>query len=165
MEIPPRRAPDEMIRAERRALLRAVTTKALREADREVVRTPLTRKSDVRCRGQTGKHLLILSFSGFAPVVGSRADIPRPEQLVAVRIPFAPFQDPDGCETMRCVVLTPGGDYETPGVHHAGRRAAAAWPLAARARASCRPLRVIGPATMRNLRSALLWRQLPTDAR
>jgi len=43
--------------------------------------------------------------------------------------------------------------------------AAAAWPLAARARASCRPLRVIGPATMRNLRSALLWRQLPTDAR
>src|SRR5262245_22653577 len=22
---------------------------------------------------------------------------------------------------MRCVVLTPGGDYETPGVHHAGR--------------------------------------------
>ena len=43
--------------------------------------------------------------------------------------------------------------------------AATAWPLAARARASCRPLRVIGPATMRNLRSALLWRQLPTDAR
>ena len=43
--------------------------------------------------------------------------------------------------------------------------AATAWPLAARARASCRPLRVISPATMRNLRSALLWRQLPTDAR
>ena len=37
MEIPPRPAPDEMIRAERRALLRAVTAKSLREADREVV--------------------------------------------------------------------------------------------------------------------------------
>ena len=34
----------------------------------------------------------------------------------------APFQDPDGCETMRCVVLTPGGDYETPGVHHSTLR-------------------------------------------
>jgi len=32
-------APDEMISAERRALPRAVTAKALREADREVVRT------------------------------------------------------------------------------------------------------------------------------
>ena len=105
MEIPPRRAPDEMIRAERRALLRAVTTKALREADREVVRTPLTRKSDVRFRGQTGKHLLILSFSGFDPIVGPRADMPNPEQLVAVRILLAPFQDPDRCDTMRCMVL------------------------------------------------------------
>src|SRR5262245_20255904 len=53
---------------------------------------------------------------------GIKADIPSPEQLVAVRTPLTPFQDPDGCETMRCVVLTPGGDYETPGVHHAGRR-------------------------------------------
>src|SRR5262249_41456547 len=56
-----------------------------------------------------GKHLLILSFSGFDPIVGPRADMPNPEQLVAVRIPLAPFQDPDGCETMRCVVLTPWG--------------------------------------------------------
>jgi len=31
--------------------------------------------------------------------------------LVAVRTPLTPFQDPDDCETMRCVVLTPGGDY------------------------------------------------------
>src|SRR6516225_7887735 len=56
-----------MIRAERGALLRAVTAEALREADREVVRTPLTRRSDVRFRGQTGKHFLILSFTGFDP--------------------------------------------------------------------------------------------------
>jgi len=49
---------------------------------------------------QTGKHLPILSFSGFDPVVGPGADIPSPEQLVAVRIPLAPFQDPDGCETI-----------------------------------------------------------------
>ena len=69
MEIPPRRAPDEMIRAERRALLRAVTTKALREADREVVRTPLTRKSDVRFRGQTGKRVLILSLTASNPLL------------------------------------------------------------------------------------------------
>ena len=34
-----RPAPDEMIRAERRAVLRALSAKALREADREVVRT------------------------------------------------------------------------------------------------------------------------------
>src|SRR5262245_59219982 len=54
--------------------------------------------------------------------MGLKADIPSPEQLVAVRTPLTPFQDPDDCETMRCVVLTPGGDYETPGVHHAGRR-------------------------------------------
>src|SRR5262245_44967017 len=59
--------------------------------------------------GQTGKHLLILSFSGFDPIVGPRADMPNPEQLVAVRIPLVPFQDPDGCETMRYVVLTPWG--------------------------------------------------------
>src|SRR6516225_9325365 len=56
-----------MIRAERGALLRAVTAEALREADREVVRTPLTRRSDVRFRGQTGKHFPILSFTGFDP--------------------------------------------------------------------------------------------------
>ena len=86
--------------------------------------------------GQSGKHLLILSFSGFDPVVGPRADIPRPEQLVAVRIPLVPFQDPDGCETMRCVVLTPGGDYETPGVHHAGRRGGRVAARGARSRAS-----------------------------
>ena len=54
--------------------------------------------------------------------MGLKADIPSPEQLVAVRTPLTPFQDSDGCETMRCVVLTPGADYETPGVHHAGRR-------------------------------------------
>src|SRR5262245_30770185 len=61
--------------------------------------------------------------SVLTPVVGLKADIPSPEQLVAVRTPLTPFQDPDDCETMRCVVLTPGGDYETPGVHHAsGRR-------------------------------------------
>src|SRR5262249_20147683 len=74
----------------------------------------------VRFRGQTGKHLLILSFSGFDLVVGPRADIPSPEQLVAVHIPFTPFQDADHCETMRRVVLIPRGDYETPRVHHAG---------------------------------------------
>src|SRR6516165_5608806 len=56
-----------MIRAERGALLRAVTAEALREADREVVRTPLTRRSDVRFRGQTGKHFPILSCTGFDP--------------------------------------------------------------------------------------------------
>src|SRR5215468_10431708 len=61
-------------------------------------------------------------FFRFDPVVGPKADIHSPEQLVAVHIPSTPFQDPDGCETMPCVVLTPGGDDETPGVHHAGRR-------------------------------------------
>src|SRR5215510_1552546 len=45
-----------------------------------------------------------------------------PAQLVAVHIPLTPFQDLDHCETMRCVVLTPGGDYETPRFHHAARR-------------------------------------------
>ena len=60
-------------------------------------------------------------FRFLTPVVGARADIPSPEQLVAVHIPLTPFQDADHCETMPCVV-TPGGDYETPGVHHAGCR-------------------------------------------
>jgi hypothetical protein len=41
--------------------------------------------------------------------VGPRADIASPEQLVAAHIPLAPFQDPDGCETMPCVVLTAWG--------------------------------------------------------
>src|SRR5262245_4191270 len=40
------------------------------------------------------KHLLILSFSGFDPVVGPRADIPSSEQLVAVRIPLSPIGRP-----------------------------------------------------------------------
>src|SRR5215813_3427163 len=71
--------------------------------------------------GKAENICLILSLSGFDPVVGPGADIPSREQLVAVRIPLAPFQDPDGCETMRCVVLTPGGDYETSGVHRIGR--------------------------------------------
>src|SRR5262249_29384177 len=44
------------------------------------------------------------------------------ERMVAVRIPLTSFQDPDGCEMMLCVGLSPGGDCETPGVHHAGRR-------------------------------------------
>jgi hypothetical protein len=39
MGIPLRPASDEMIRIERRALLRAVTAKVLRETNREVVRT------------------------------------------------------------------------------------------------------------------------------
>src|SRR5262249_9338673 len=72
--------------------------------------------------GKAENICLILSLSGFDRVVGPGADIPSPEQLVAAHIPLAPFQDPDGCETMPCVVLTPGGDYEAPGVHHAGRR-------------------------------------------
>src|SRR5262249_59756646 len=63
-----------------------------------------------------------LAFRVLSAVLGPGADIPSPEQLVAAHIPLAPFQDPDGCETMPCVVLTPGGDYEAPGVHHAGRR-------------------------------------------
>src|SRR5262245_24264563 len=71
--------------------------------------------------GAKRKPFAILSFSGFDPVVGPKADIRSPEQLVAVHIPLSPFQDPDRCDTMRCVVLTPGGDYETPGVHHAAR--------------------------------------------
>jgi len=49
---------------------------------------------NVRFRGQSGQHLLILSFSGFDPVVGPRADIPSPEQLVAVRIPLTPVPRP-----------------------------------------------------------------------
>src|SRR6516225_6359831 len=72
--------------------------------------------------GKAENICLILSLSGFDRIVGPGADIPSPEQLVAAHIPLAPFQDPDGCETMPCVVLTPGGDYEAPGVHHAGRR-------------------------------------------
>jgi hypothetical protein len=36
------------------------------------------------------------------------------EQLVAVHIPFDPFQHPDRCDTMRCVVLPPGDNHETP---------------------------------------------------
>src|SRR6516164_6897823 len=72
--------------------------------------------------GKAENICLILSLSGFDRVVGPGAGIPSPEQLVAAHIPLAPFQDPDGCETMPCVVLTPGGDYEAPGVHHGGRR-------------------------------------------
>ena len=49
--------------------------------------------------------MLILSFFGFDPIVGPGADMPNPEQLVAVRILLAPFQDPDRCDTMRCMVL------------------------------------------------------------
>ena len=54
MGIPLRLAPDEMIRAERRALLWAVTAKAVREADREVV---CTRRADRMSdfREQSGK--------------------------------------------------------------------------------------------------------------
>ena len=79
--------------------------------------------------GRSGGHIracpysLVASrFSGFDPVVGPKADIRSLEQLVAVHILLTPFQDPDHCETMPCVVLTPGGDDETPGVHHADRR-------------------------------------------
>src|SRR5262249_34878042 len=43
---------------------------------------------------------------GGSGVVGPKADIPSPEQLVAVRIPLSPFQDPDRCDTMCCLVLT-----------------------------------------------------------
>src|SRR5262245_57374488 len=71
--------------------------------------------------GAKRKTFAILSFSGFDPVVGPKADR-SPEQLVAVHILSTPFQDPDQCETMPCVVLTPGGDDETPRVHHAARR-------------------------------------------
>src|SRR5215831_16085188 len=102
-----------------------------------------------RLRVQAGRHLLIPRFSGFDRVVGPRADIPGLEQLVAVHIPFAPFQDPDGCETMRCVVLTPGGDYETPGVHHAGRRRGRVVARGARAAAGDAGDRVSGPQIAR----------------
>ena len=42
------------------------TAKALREADRDSSYW-LTRRSDVRFRGQTGKHTLVLSLTGFEP--------------------------------------------------------------------------------------------------
>src|SRR5262249_15941326 len=71
--------------------------------------------------GKAENICLILCLSGFDRVVGPGADIHSPEQLVAAHIPLAPFQDPDGCETMPCVVLTPAGDYEAPGVRLAGR--------------------------------------------
>jgi len=41
-------------------------------------------------------------------VLDPEPTIHSPEQLVAVHIPLAPFQDPDHCETMPCVVLNPG---------------------------------------------------------
>src|SRR5262249_18170487 len=78
--------------------------------------------------GQSGKHLPDSEPSGFDRVVGPGADIPSPEQLVAAHIPLPPFQDPDGCEPMPCVVLSLGGDYEAPGVHHPGRRPGGAVP-------------------------------------
>jgi hypothetical protein len=41
------------------------------------------------------------------PVDSTRISVAvhSPAQLVAVPIPLAPFQHPDRCETMRCVVL------------------------------------------------------------
>jgi len=48
-----------MIRAQRRALLRAVTANALRETDREEF--VLTRRSDVRFRGAIGIDAWIIS--------------------------------------------------------------------------------------------------------
>jgi|AmaraimetFIIA100_FD_contig_101_1082876_length_623_multi_3_in_0_out_0_2 hypothetical protein len=56
--------------------------------------------------GRTGKRLMFLSFPVLTPVVGPKVDIPSPEQLVAVRIPLSPFQAPDRCDTMCCLVLT-----------------------------------------------------------
>jgi hypothetical protein len=40
---------------------------AKRVADRRLGACSLTRRSEVRFRGQTGKHLLALSFTGFDP--------------------------------------------------------------------------------------------------
>ena len=64
---------------------------------------------DVRFRGQTGKHLLCLRFPVLTPVVGTRTDIPSPEQLVAVQIPLAPFQHPARCDTITVRGFDPWG--------------------------------------------------------
>jgi|SRR5215813_2791656 len=81
------------------ATLNSSSVYSLKRADRRSV-----------SRGQAGKHLLCLRFPVLTPVVRPRADIPSPEQqLVAVHIPLTPFEDPDHCETIPCVVLTPLG--------------------------------------------------------
>src|SRR5262249_1917270 len=106
--------------------------------------------------GKAENICLILSLSGFDRVVGPGADIPSPEQLVAAHIPLAPFQDPDGCETMPCVVLTPGGDYEAPGVHHAGRRRGHMAARGARAAAVDAGDRVCAPRQPTDFRRTVL---------
>ena len=81
------------------ATLNSSSVYSLKRADRRSV-----------SRGQAGKHLLCLRFPVLTPVVRPRADIPSPEQrLVAVHIPLTPFEDPDHCEMIPCVVLTPLG--------------------------------------------------------
>src|SRR5262249_13877147 len=48
--------------------------------------------------GKPEKHLLCLRFPVLTPVVGTRTDIPSPEQLVAVQIPLGPCPHPARCD-------------------------------------------------------------------
>src|SRR5262249_22122616 len=71
--------------------------------------------------GASRKTFAILSFSGFDPVVDPKPTL-QPRTTGRSSHPLDPVPRPGPVETMPCVVLTPGGDDETPGVHHAGRR-------------------------------------------
>ena len=79
--------------------------------------------------GRSGGHIracpysLVASrFSGFDPVVGPKADIRSQNNWSQPTSPSPRSKTRTAVRRCRACVLTPGGDYETPRVHHTARR-------------------------------------------